>query len=384
MRSCLVALLALAGCVDHKPGITGAQSLQIDLVSPADPGSQTNRLPPTANTVVVNITAIGPDGQPDTTFSNDVQVYLNYLGTLTPYLDGTPLTSIRMTAGRATNQTIMLPLLFGPATLWFDDGKDAAPTYATGTSPTLWFRDPFIADIQTPTSETAIDAFSNSPLVSKNITVEGSRYGAAGRLVVQSVFAQGYTVSDMMCTNGNPPCVAGNYDHAMVFSFSAAADQDGRRIVEGQTISGFSGGISEFNGLTEIGFPQTFVDPGPVDVNPAREPAPVPIDLTWFTTNKINFERNEAGPIAVAGAKVCPLDADYDTYKQWKLDPAGAAGGCANNLINVISTGVVQTDPATLVGMVIPRVVGILRPVNIGTFNVWIIYPRGSSDLTLP
>ena len=40
----------------------------------------------------------------------------------------------------------------------------------------------------------------------------------------------------------------------------------------------------------------------------------------------INFERNEAAPIAILNGKVCPLDDDYTTYKQWKLDPAGAGG----------------------------------------------------------
>jgi hypothetical protein len=37
----------------------------------------------------------------------------------------------------------------------------------------------------------------------------------------------------------------------------------------------------------------------------------------------------------------------------------------------------------TLVGKTLPRVVGTLRPVNIGTFNVWIVYPRSAADLTL-
>jgi hypothetical protein len=27
--------------------------------------------------------------------------------------------------------------------------------------------------------------------------------------------------------------------------------------------------------------------------------------------------------------------------------------------------------------------VGTLRPVNIGSFNVWIVYPRSAADLTL-
>ena len=107
-------------------------------------------------------------------------------------------------------------------------------------------------------------------------------------------------------------------------------------------------------------------------------------DASWFSTNKINFERNEAGPIEVDNGVVCPLDSDFDMYSQWKLAPSGDMADCSgNNVINLITVGVVQTDPATLVGKTLPRVVGILRPVNIGSFNVWIIYPRGDADLTL-
>jgi len=119
-------------------------------------------------------------------------------------------------------------------------------------------------------------------------------------------------------------------------------------------------------------------------VNDAREPVPVKFDQTWFT-NKINFERNEAGAIEVDSGKVCPLDDDYTTFKQWKIKPAGVADSVAcagKNLINVISTSVPTVDPATLVGKTVSSVVGILRPVNIGSFNVWIIYPRTASDIT--
>jgi hypothetical protein len=112
----------------------------------------------------------------------------------------------------------------------------------------------------------------------------------------------------------------------------------------------------------------------------------VKLDPTWFTTNKINFERNEAGAIEVDGGVVCPLDDDYTTYKQWKIDPSGVGDMAAcsgKNLINVISSGVATVDPGTLVGKTIPKIVGMLRPVNIGTFNVWIIYPRSDADITV-
>jgi len=377
MRAAVLAL-ALAACVDHQAPITGTQSLEIDLTSPANPGDINNRLPDTARSVSFTITAKGPDGQIDTTYNKQLQVYAHYLGTLSPYLGGTPLATVPMSGGKGT-LTTMLPPVFGPTTVWFDDGTDADATYATGVSPTLWFRDPFVADIQTPSSETAVDALDAAPLDNKNVDVRASRYGAQGRLVITSVYTQGYTLADVKCadTNGTPPCVAADYDYMDVFSYSAPLDQDKRFLNEGQVIDGFAGGVTEFDGLTEIGFPQTFVVGQPV-VNKAMEPAPVKFDGTWFTS-PILFEHAEAAPIEIDNAKVCNIDSDYITYKQWKLDPAGVGGDCTGNFINVVTAGTLDLDPTTLQGKTLPKVVGVLRPI----FKHWIIFPRSMSDLTL-
>lgn len=395
--------LALAGCVQHNEGIMGTQSIKVDLVTPASPGDPQHRLGEDARLVTFNLTAYDANDNVDPSFERDVQVWVQFLGSKTPspYPPpgsplGTPppppLATLHMTAGKAMAQTLMLPPVFGQAQLWIDDSQDPEPTYATGTSPTLWFRDPFIADIQTPTSETALTALVDSPLESKQITVNSSRYGAVGRLVVTSVFAQGYTVSDVKCSdaNGTPPCAAAPYDHVEVFSFSAPADQHGRVLQQGQLIDGFSGGISEFDGLTEIGFPATTASSNAVMLE--RLPAPVKFDSTWFgplndPQGMINFERNEAAAIEVDNATVCMLDDNYTTFNQWKLDPSGVGGDCSNNhnVINVITAGVIANlDPATLVGKTLPRVVGVLRPVEFSSFDVWIIYPRSAADLTLP
>jgi hypothetical protein len=307
-----------------------------------------------------------------------------------------------MDAGMATNQTINLPPVFGPATLWFDDGDSMNPTYATGNSPVLWYRDPFVADTQRPADENALDALERSPLVDpttkngKNVDIRTSRYGKSGRLVVTSVYAQGYTVADVACSNenGDPPCTSQDYDYQDIFSFSAGKDGIGCFLQEGQVIDGFAGGVSDFDGLTEVGFPQTFVNHGQggdctvIDVNRAREPAAAKFDPSWFTA-KINFERNESGAIEIDGATLCNLDADFDGFNQWKLDPSGVGGDCSmnKNVLNIITAGVVQkADKATLTALAghqIPKVVGMLLPINIGTFNVWIVHPRNDADVQL-
>ncbi len=401
------AIAMVAGCVSQEGALTGTQSLRIELVAPTTTGTVDARLPDTQRALSVNVTAIDARGEVDTSFEDPIRVYAQFLGTLTPDLNQMPLSTIAMKAGQATNWQIMLPGVFGPTTVWFDNGTGLGAEYVhgavTGSTDTLWYRDPFIEDLQRPRDEKAVDALTRTPLTDKQIGVSTSRHGAPGRLVVTSIFSQGYTVADVQCADdmGAPPCTAGDYDHAMVFTFSAPRDNFGRALQQGQLIARFNGGLSEFNGLTEIGFPRTFIpetDPEqPVSVDPARLPSPALFDVTWFgpltddtgmlnEAGMINFERNEAGPIEIRGAKVCNPDDDFDTYKQWKLDPSGMGGNCKGrrNVLNVISAGTdFTTDPRTLAGRTLTRVVGILRPVNIGSFNVWIIYPRGTADISL-
>jgi len=349
-------------------------------MTPASPGSDAERLPDSLRQVQVDITSVNADGTADTTLTGDLDVHVQFLGSLTPALDSpVPLTRVRMTNGRAIG-TITLPPVFGPTVVWVEHSTGASPTYATGTSPKLWFRDPTISDISTPTDEASLAALASSPLELKQVRVQGSRYGANGRLIVTSTYSQGYTVSDVQCADaaGTPPCTTSNYDHVTIFTFGAPRDEKGNEIVVGMIIPGFTGGVSEFNGLTELGFPQTFAREGEREITPARLPPAKKLDLSWFTS-KIEFERIESGLMAVEGGRVCPTDADYDTFKQWKLD---VGRGCSGDVINVVTAGLVDFDPVAKVGVTLPRIVGSLRPINIGSFNVWIMYPRTTQDIT--
>jgi hypothetical protein len=386
-RAAAVALgLALAAsCVDDLPPIEGTTSFRVDLVSPVDPGSEDDRLDDDARDLVVTITALDADGDDDTGFSGTVDFYAHYLGSLTPRIDsGSVLATINVDGGAADNVAVSLPPVFGPTFLWAENTRGDSPTFAAGTSPLLWFRDPQLADISTPVDEAAPDAYSRSPLEQKQVVVRGSRYGDAGRMIATGSYAQGYTVSDVQCadTDGTPPCVSGAYDHVFVFTFSRPEDQNGDTIRVGQLITEVGGGVSEFNGLTEIGFPSTVASDRVPDE--AQLPEPVVIDPTWLTS-RIELERAEAALVAVENGVLCPLDDDFDTYGQWKLD---VGQGC-DDPFNIITKGQVsEFDPAGYVGQTIPRVVGTLRPVNIlntnGPFDVWIIYPRDVDDLTLP
>ena len=420
-------MLLLVACTETRDPLAGTQSIAVELVSPDSPGDVNNRLSDAQRTVVLNLRALDPNGETDTAFDATLRVYAQFLGTLTPDLEQMPLASIAMTGGVAMNQSIDLPVAYGATTLWIDNGTGLGPDYefgaVTGTSPTLWYRDPFIDDLQRPRDEMAVDALSATPLTDKQIRVGASRYGARGAIVVTSTFAQGYTASDVQCMTGGPkptpPCTTNlgpdgvpgtsddHYDHIMVFTFSAPRDQFGRQLLEGSVIESFNGGLSEFNGLTEVGFPRTFIpvpdpvnDPAPqAHVDRALMPEPVEFDLAWFgplsdPNGRINFERNEAGAIRIRNAKVCPIDdapdGVYTRFKQWTIDP-DPAGSCdtsssasRSRLINLITAGTdFTTDPHTLVGQTLDTVVGIVRPVNLQGFNVWIVYPRGKDDIVL-
>jgi hypothetical protein len=416
----LITVLGL-GCSDTRDtDVVGTQSLALTLISPTDTGTIDRRLPDTERTIVFDIEAKDAEGDRDTSFSAELSVYAQFLGTLTPEFGTTPLATFQLVDGIATAQSVTLPNVFGPTVVWIDNGTGFGPAYVhgnlAGTSPTLWYRDPFISDLQTPRDEMGLDALNTTPLQDKQVTIGGSpdtesaklasRYGARGRLVINSVFAQGYTVSDVQCADdqGTPPCTSGAYDHAMVFTFSAPRSQNGRSLEQGDELSGFAGGLTEFLGLTEIGFPQTFA---PLDVNDLdgngdideplpprldRLPPPAVVEASWFLglddpNGMINFERNEAAPIQVNNATVCDLDEEFVEFKQWKLDPAGVGGNCAgkDDVISVVTTGVSGIDPAALVGKTLPRVVGVLRPLNFGgSGNIWLIFPRSTDDLTLP
>jgi hypothetical protein len=397
MRYALV-IGALVGCTTMDPEKASTQFV-VTIVTPSTLGDINNRL--TANgsgdPVTINVEAFDENNLPEdgaaghADFNNTLGVFVHYLGTLTPYLTGSPLASVPMTHGKSANISFTIPPVYGPTTIWVDDDSASDTTFSAGTSQTLWFRDPFTADIQRPTNEMAVDALYDSPLENKNVTIAGSQFGSAsqgGALVVTSVYSQGFTLADVQCAPGpTPPCTSTDYGYMDVFSYSAPEDGRDRFIVEGEVVDGgYAGGVSEFDGLTELGFPQAFVNADTPIVNTALEPPAVLFDMSWFS-DKIIFERNESGMIEVDNAVVCALDASYTTYKEWKIDPSGAgdATTCAgDNIIDVVSTGIADFDPGTLVGQTLPKIIGNLRPINIGSFNVWIIYPRSMADISTP
>src|SRR5262245_16282878 len=113
-RSASIALLlGLAGCVDHEPGVTGTTSLKVEVVSPAELGSESARLPDSVRETTLAITALDEQGNPDTGFSRTVDVYTHFLGTLSP-----PAQQVTISGGTGAVKVTLPAFVLGPTYLW--------------------------------------------------------------------------------------------------------------------------------------------------------------------------------------------------------------------------------------------------------------------------
>src|SRR5690242_951454 len=98
----LIAALALAGCTDELDLPHATTSLAVQVTAPSSLGSETDRLGDDDRQVVVTITALDEKGQPDPTLTTDLDVYVHFLGTLTPnQAEHVPLLTVPMQAGVA-------------------------------------------------------------------------------------------------------------------------------------------------------------------------------------------------------------------------------------------------------------------------------------------
>ena len=198
-----------SGCEETLDPLTGTQSLRVELISPADPGSADERLDDAQRDVTLSITALDEDAEVDASFTGDVDIYVHYLGGLTPTLGDEPLDTVAP-GGRDVRRGHGQPAAGVRPDLPVDRGQPRRRAD---------LRHRHLADPVVPrpvpgrrvaaADEAALDALERSPLEHKQINVSGSRYGANGRLVVTGVYAQGYTLSDVDCADadGTPPCV---------------------------------------------------------------------------------------------------------------------------------------------------------------------------------
>src|SRR5262249_415122 len=147
-----------------------------------------------------------------------------------------PIATIHLTQGTALQQQVTLPQAFGPTAIWLDEPI----SHATGASPVIYFRNPLIADVQTPPDLLAANATFCTPFDPKFIIIDHAT--ASGKLVVTSVFGNAFAVTD---TGGTI------FNSIYLFSFGKPPGY----IVPGKVLKSFSGNVSKFVGFTELNFP---------------------------------------------------------------------------------------------------------------------------------
>lgn len=113
------------------------------------------------------------------------------------------------------------------------DDMEAPVNLSTGVSPTFWFDNPRVRDLQ------ATDDLNQSPLIGEQVSV------TAGTLVVTNVVSNGFYVVDV--AENTPDRL---FNGMFVFTFSKP-----KGIGYGQALCGFSGAVQEHVGHTQVVFP---------------------------------------------------------------------------------------------------------------------------------
>jgi hypothetical protein len=405
MRRAAYTLLLVASC-QELPSQTANRisSIELDLLQPTNVGSP--MAPVQVQSAAFNLTALDDHGAvwPRDV---DVDVYVSFGGVKTGLVtgcgasaDGKPIETIHLKAGTAINQTVALPQAFGATTIWVEEHTSAA----TGASPTIYFPNPLISDVQTPPDLTAPDATFCSSLSGKFITID--RATGSGKLVVTSVFSGAFAVTD---TGGTI------FNSMYVYSFG----QPPSYIVPGKVINSFSGNVSKFVGFTELNFPLFDAADDTVPLAPVPSPVPLTEDLL---TNRMNTTllQWDASLVQVTG-KICdPEDpniqgaiAQWYNYDTFVLDNDGTCQSISNYAVQLEGKKLGNFDPVAQKGQTITAV-GMLRnnsgqnpyldvngmtiPCDVvqqdclqgvcvdnickkGPFNFWTVNPRTPADI---
>ncbi|NOZ86156.1 MAG: hypothetical protein GXP49_07800 [Deltaproteobacteria bacterium] len=144
---------------------------------------------------------------------------------------------------------------FGPTRIWVEDTLGTSGSYVTGVSEGIIFSPATIQSVQEcdrdndPVCNGKSPNFFPSPLRDKFVKMYRSR--KCGDLVVTNVTSEGFFVTDT--SQGECPG-AGNQEHAFghIYVYNHSRPEGLQR---GDRLWSLAGNVSEFFGLTELGFP---------------------------------------------------------------------------------------------------------------------------------
>jgi hypothetical protein len=415
MRRFSVALaLVLGGCVQHQPYPNAGQvsSLELQLLDPAPGALGSPRVPIEVRQATFNVVAKDEQGH---VVDQDlaVQVFISFGGIKTganaacgaDASGNHPIETVQLSHGMLMSHTLQLPVAFGATSVWLDEPI----SHATGASPTIYFRNPLIAEVQTPPDLTASNATFCSQFNNKFVIIDHA--SAGGQLAVSSVFADAFVVTDTG---------ASTFNNIYLYAFGKPPPY----IVPGRVITSFSGNYSKFVGFTELNFPLFTAAADSVPL--AALPPPVELALADLG-NTAKVLGAAAGVVRYTGTICNPnppnpthdantqktIDA-WNKYNEFVLDNDGSCASFTNFTVELRSKVMGTFDPTQNVNKSL-TVVGMLQnhsgqnpvldangnivsctdlnPCQKGTcimgecyknaYNFWTILPRTADDISV-
>lgn len=244
MRTWLCLAVLLSACVDHKPLSGGAvDTVEVQLIDPPPTGLGSPANPVVVNQATFNIIVRDPLGNV-VNKNMEADIYISFGGIKTGANSACgadasgnhPIERVQLSGGVLMNHTTQLSGAFGSTSIWVDEPS----SHATGASPTIYFRNPTIPEVQTPPDLTAMNATFCSPFNNKFVIID--KASAGGQLVVHSVFSGAFSVVDTGATA---------FNNIYLYAFGKPPPY----IVPGRVLKSFSGNYSKFVGFTELNFP---------------------------------------------------------------------------------------------------------------------------------
>jgi hypothetical protein len=359
MRQCLPLLFVFAaGCVDQEPfaNASGVSSLELTLLDPAPTALGSPAKPVVATQATFNVTVRDANGN---RINKDVyvDVFISFGGIKTgtdsacgaDASGNKPIETLHVLNGQMLNHTVQLPSAYGSTSIWLDEPV----SHATGASPTIYFRNPFVDEVQQPPDLTAPNATFCSPFNNKFIIIDHARNG--GQLIVTSVYSDAFVVTDTGATQ---------FSSIFVYAFGKPPPY----IVPGKVVTQISGNYSKFVGFTELNFPLFNVANDAVPL----VPVPPPTDLTLpDLTNVARLLGADAGIVRYTGTICNPAPPNpshdpniqktidsWNKYNQFVIDNDGTCDSFTNFAVELTAKQMGDFDPTknvnaqlTVVGM---------------------------------
>jgi hypothetical protein len=350
----IIALLLIvaAACVtefDAKPGLS---SFAVRVGSgPTGAVDTPVPFPDEPITYRLQIRALDADGDFMPSYEGKVAVNIAPVGRLTP---GQP-SRYFVENGRLDGLEVTVEATHGNVTIWVEDagGLTVDGSYAVGATQPLHFANPTIAQIQHGRD------YESSALSGDYVNVRVDDR----EVVVTNVRRDGYYCQDLTEEGGS-------YGGMFVFNFNRPY------VNEGDIVTTLRGQVDEFFGFTELGFPDFLVESG------GTVPEPAIIQAGHLADDNA-MEALESSLVAVENVTVCPVDAGYYAYDQWRVT-FGDIDTCDDEentaVILIGETSVFDNlDPIALEGQTLERITGNLRYHYLADPS-WIIVPRRAAD----